>query len=706
MAYGYRMQMLIIYSRCWQAALLWAACTLFIPQFVVAQQSTKECDVALQKETYTKFLSSSNLPQIKQIQGSLNKIGAGELAADGVFGPATRRALYQLCLGLERVQGEDLVMTLIQELERQVSLMKEEVVVVHAAPAAKPVQKVPAAVVNAQTSDVPVSDTPNIYYLLRKEDLANVTATKEVVAEENAALDNGNAGLISRDDNTQEINLPSDEGMAHLETILGIPYVNQVQFFNAVTGNKVIDEVVYQEFITHLTATAKKKASTKLEPIVIDTGSCGCVRDFSATVYGFYPYWRSTVERQSDAVEESAVDVVNIPAIDYSVFNRIAYYALTLEESGEITTPLHWNSNGKLGNFINNAHRHKTKVDLVIYSDHWAQWSESSLKTSVMSVYNELMLEIEYQEAGLMSYVPLLNSTTASPDGVTLYFDGYFDHIKSSYKIIEFVNQLYERLEDLDRDYKINILLDVDSTELASNKSIFKNIKSLLVNDKNDQPAYVDWLLVFLNEPTTTSKKILRRKIENEFSGAERMAVLRKVIPVITPYGHENDELGSYAQFDDDLIYLNDNFSGVGLWPLPIAVDADAAMISQRLIKYFGVSDVEGVLNTISNRYPALCDYACPNRWLFRLAIDVLLLFIVAYGVMALFSSRVRRFYNKYSSYFILYIILMVVVFMISLMCDSFWKQKRDTVLLGSIIIVTAFFMVRKYSRVKQGPLP
>jgi len=689
------MQMLIISSRSWQAVLLWVACTLFIPQFVVAQQDTKECDVALQKETYTKFLSSSNLPQIKQIQASLNKIGVGELTTDGVFGPATRTAFYQLCQGLEHAPGENFVMPLIEELERQVSLMKKELVVQTAS--AKPVQKVAAAVVNTQTSDVPVSDTPNIYYLLKKEDLASVTATKDVVIGENSAVDNGN---------TQKIKLPSDEGMAHLETIINIPYVNEVQFLNAMIGNQVIDVVLYSEFITLLTAAAKKKASTKLEPIVIDTDNCGCVRDFSDTVYGFYPYWRSTVERQSDAVEENAVDAVTIPAIDYSVFNRIAYYALTLEESGEITTPLHWNSNGKLGNFINNAQRHKTKVDLVIYSDHWAQWSESSLKTSVMSVYNELMLEVEYQEPGLMNYVPLLNSTTASPDGVTLYFDGYFDHVASSYKIIEFVNQLYERLEDLDRDYKINILLDVDSTELASNKSIFKNIKSLLLNDKNDNPAYVDWLLVFLNEPTTTSKKILRRKIENEFSGAERMAVLRKVIPVITPYGHENDELGPYAQFDDDLIYLNDNFSGVGLWPLPVAADADAAMISQRLIKYFGVGDVEGVLNTISNRYPALCDYACPNRWLFRLAIDVLLLFIVAYGVMALFSSRVRRFYNQHSTYFVLYIILMVVVFMISLMCDSFWKQKRDTVLLGSIIIVAAFFMIRKYSRVKQGPLP
>ena len=37
---------------------------------------------------------------------------------------------------------------------------------------------------------------------------------------------------------------------------------------------------------------------------------------------------------------------------------------------------------------------------------------------------------------------------------------------------------------------------------------------------------------------------------------------------------------------------------------------------------------------------------------------DVLLLFIVAYGVMAFFSSRVRRFYNKYSFYFILYIFI------------------------------------------------
>ncbi|VAW85195.1 hypothetical protein MNBD_GAMMA16-1532 [hydrothermal vent metagenome] len=697
-------EMHILMKSCWflPVRLLWIACMLCVPQFVVAQQSTGECDVALKKETYVSFLLSINRSEVTQIQSALNKTGVSQLVTDGLFGQATRTALYQFCLKLENVPESDLAVNLVQALEQQVLLMEDEALTPNVS--TESTKKLPA-VVNTKLTEESTGDLPGIYYLLREEDLAAVTAAKTAAAIKNTKGENSDES-VAKDNAAQEIKWPSDEEMASLETITTIPYVNQAQFRSAVMSIKVIDQEKYPEFITLLTDAAKKKASTKLEPIVLDDTGCGCVRDFSNMIYGFYPYWRSTVDRQSDAVEDDVATAVVVPAIDYSVFTRIAYYALTLEENGDITTPLHWNTGGKLGNFINNAHRHKTKVDLVVYSDHWAQWSESSLKRSVMSVYNQLRLEVEYKEGGLMQYVPLLNSTTASPDGVTLYFDGYFDHVESSYKIIEFIRQLYERLEDLEADYKINILLDVDSTELASSKPIFNSIKNLLVNDKNDNPAYVDGLLVFLNEPTTTSKKILRSKIENEFSGAERMAVLRKVIPIITPYKHDNDELGPYTQFDDDLIYLKNNFSGVALWPLPMVADADAAMISQRLIKYFGVSDVEGLLNTISARYPALCEYGCPNRWLFRLAIDVLLFFLITYAVLALFSSRVRRFYSKYSVYFILYIIVMIVVFMVSLMCDSFWKQKRDTVLLGSILIIAAFFMVRKYSRVKQGPLP
>ncbi|MCF6258472.1 MAG: hypothetical protein L3K25_19625 [Gammaproteobacteria bacterium] len=694
----------------WLMLLLWMTCAVLMPSVALAQQYENGCAVALQKSHYHDYLLSVEKTRVKRIQDALNTISnedgdggvlavTGELVADGVLGADTREALYEFCRGLKVVPSENLLINLVKRLDQEA----------------------------ASTEQVP-GDMPGVWYLLTKDDLAKIRDD-----------------LAKKRDEVLSARLPSEKAMTRLEMLLDIPYLTRAQFLRAVAAKSDIDKKVYPEFIKRITANALKKSSTKLKSIEIDA-SCGCVRNFSDTIYGFYPYWRSTLERDSasETVGDSAAAMA--PAIDYSVITRIAYSALTLEENGDITLPSDWNDDGSLGNFINIAHRHKTEVDLVIYSDHWSKWSKWSdkklLKTSVTSVYDQLTLQIEYKQRGMMVYVPFLNSSVASPDGVTLYFDGYFDHSKTPKardNIVDFVKLLHEQLAKHKRDYKINILLDVDPTELVKEEKIFSDLEELLISI-GDAPAYVDLLLVFLEEPTTDTKKILRSKIENEFKGANRMEVLRKVIPVLTPYdghkhdeelapydGHKHDEelapyehdkdpktgkndkgpkTDKHTQFEDDLIYLKNNFSGVGLWPLPLVSDTDFPEVSRLLIKSFVAEDVDGILNTISNNYPELCEFACPNRWAFRLGIDLLLLFIVMYAVLALFSHRVRRFYNRHSTGFMLYTLLMVTVFLVSLMCDPFWKQKRDIIFLGAVLIVSAFFMIRKYSQAKQGPLP
>lgn len=693
--------------------------------------------MALQKELYRDYLLSVDQLRVEQIQQALRRLSASgkidddgaavTLAIDGVLGVATREALYRFCLGLKSAPESNFVVNLVQRLDQQAALLSAvENTLSSDQNGAQPEPPMPPA--SPETEDasaavaesVPPSrmvlpDRPSVWYQLGMDDLTAVTEALAVQAERLAQQmaekkeANGDADKQSESGvPTQVAVVPPEEQLAQLEKIIDIPYVNRALFQRAVSVEGAVKASEYPQFITKLTDAAQKSASSKLTPIVLDDDDCGCVRNFSDNVYGFYPYWRATQQRtartEGEAESQPAADL--LPAIDYSVYNRIAYYALTLEESGEITAPLHWNSGGKLGNFINKAHRHKTEVDLAVYSQHWPQWTESSLQASVTSVYNQLQLKVEYKESGVLAYVPFLNKTVASPDGVTLYFDGYFENPAARYKIVEFVNQLYERLEDLERDYRINILLDTGSAQLAREGDLFKSLKALLVGGQDDVPPYVDSLLLFLEEPTTDAKKILRSKIEDEFSGAQRMVVLRKVIPVISPYGHENDLRGPYTQFDDDLIYLKNNFSGVALWPLPMAADPDAALVSQRLIENFGMDDVEGLLNWVSSRFPGLCEYACPERRFFRYGLDLLLILIAVYSVLALFSSRLRRFYSNNRRYFIFYILLVVGVFMVSLTCDPFWKQRRDVVLVGSLLIVAAVFMVRKYSQAKQGPLP
>ncbi len=669
------------------------------------------CEPALYQEAYSEYLLSVDEAQVKHIQRELNQLSSlgnfdiKKIIVDGVLGEGTRKALYQYCLGLQEISTENFIISLLKEFDLQQRLVTRDS---HSINSYVPTVVEPTTdEVEGKSDNIELNkdegrlaenddNPPSTWYMLTKERLESVVEAAKKTGDKSVddAGDEKSEHVVDEENNNKIMPLPSDESLLKLTSVFDIPYLNRAKFMSSVTSKTGITHAAYPEFSAALAEGAKNSVSPRLESIMIEDNGCGCVRSFSDTIYGFYPYWRST------ASEEIT------PIIDYSIVNRIAYYALTLDEHGEINVPLHWSSNGKLGNFINKAHRHKTAVDLVVYSSHWPQWTESAMQASLTSIYNKMALEIEYSQSGVMAYVPFLNTTLASPDGVTLYFDRYSDKPESRYKIIEFISLLHERLEGLERDLKINILLDIESSALNSELALFSDIKNLLVSDNSGADAYVDSLLVFIAEPTTKTKKLLRSKIEDEFSGSQRMAVLRKVIPVITPYGHENDTRGAYTQFSDDLVYFKNNFSGVGLWPLPLASDKDAAMVSQWLIDTYAGQDINGVLNAISARYPALCEFACPNRWVFRLVIDLLLLLALGYGVLTLFSRRLRRFYSRNSLYFMFYILLMASVFLVSLMCDPFWKQKRDMMLLGALLVSAAIFMVRKYSQAKQGPLP
>ena len=73
--------------------------------------------------------------------------------------------------------------------------------------------------------------------------------------------------------------------------------------------------------------------------------------------------------------------------------------------------------------------------------------------------------------------------------------------------------------------------------------------------------------LFSLAQPYSVNKKILRRDIETKFSGSDRIDALRSVIVVIGLKEPDTNNLYELhlKQFKDDLVYIEDNFGGVGL---------------------------------------------------------------------------------------------------------------------------------------------
>ena len=109
------------------------------------------------------------------------------------------------------------------------------------------------------------------------------------------------------------------------------------------------------------------------------------------------------------------------------------------------------------------------------------------------------------------------------------------------------------------------------------------DLRPLLIEQSDDEEKIVDKVLVFLKRPTSEAKKLLRTRLEKgKYYGAERPEVLRSIIPIVPPSGHQfvkrqqpkgqgsNSSDKDYSQFIDDVAYFNDNFGGIGFWPVPL----------------------------------------------------------------------------------------------------------------------------------------
>jgi hypothetical protein len=369
--------------------------------------------------------------------------------------------------------------------------------------------------------------------------------------------------------------------------------------------NENTDETSTLDLVTltiDLLAGIADKAD-KPKEILLSGGGCGCLRDFSALVYGFFPYWLADGKQQ---------------LVDFSLFERIGYFALKLDERGHIKRKLHFpadaGSHPNIAGFINRAHKYRVKVDVTFIASSWQTWNVDQIEKAVENIFKTVTREYEIAAPSWWrKNLPLVeNNSTVHADGINLYFDNYDDSNNGS-TLARIVKQLSLKLKQAESEVQLNIMLglnlaDVDrrplkevdqaSVELGTQflaikkqfrklEARFKALEKILVTD----PDMVDRVFIFLTQDTSQSKKDLRQLIENAFSGEARRIVLRKMVPIVIAQGlatqkDADREAGvrkavarggdveaakdSDSQFEDDLTYMQDNFAGIGLWHLPL----------------------------------------------------------------------------------------------------------------------------------------
>ncbi|MGD8931023.1 MAG: hypothetical protein PVI52_00540 [Chromatiales bacterium] len=491
-----------------------------------------------------------------------------------------------------------------------------------------------------------------------------------------------------------------------LKQIEGVAYPNQALFEQAVRNLFKDDIDDYDNYKDKILEQARQGPVEDFATIQVAAADCGCSLDLSKLVYGFYPFWMS----QADSEKDQAKGQEQLQQIDFSLFDRIGFYALSLSRQGEILNPLQWSNAENIAQFINQVHKYKVDVDLTVYADHWQDWSDKIMDkaSSTVAEFATKKFSVSQADSMLQRIILSLKGSSSSADGVTLIFDNYSRYTDQAGNIVKFIGKLDQKLKDLGSDIKINILLGIDTQALSrqTQGGLLSGLEDILLQDITSS-ATVDYLLVYLPEPTSDTKKALRRQIEDEFHGAERQEVLRKIVAVLSPDGHEKEARGPYAQFKDDLIYFQDNFAGVGLWPLPLESDESIKNIRYNLINLYSNDENVDYLRAFADDIsPQICQFACPNRWLVRVVFDLLLGLVVIYALLATRICRLKEIYQKYFLYFMVLPLVVLLLVLISLACDPFWGEKRDLVIGLFVLMLLTIVITRSVGKMIRPPLP
>ena len=432
----------------------------------------------------------------------------------------------------------------------------------------------------------------------------------------------------------------------------------------------------YQEFVAN--QARKKHVPDEAKAIQwAPKPDCKCLpKKMNDIVYGFYPFWLAGQPQ----------------TVDFSTLNRIGYYALGFDDSGAIQTTAQWNANSS--NIIDLARKYRTQVDLVVSKNDWSAWAAQSRekrRAAFTALAANIQGLLDIKPTGLLSrskpYVTLGADQPTLGNGVTLFFEHYPEDQEFIEDFERFMVQLRDKLAG--NGHFVNLMLPGE----AFGQGIFNASKLLdwahTYGAKTENGELINnrlLILVLLQEPTTDDKKALRRRVEESLKGAQRRNLMRMMVPIIVPDGHSN--------IDDDVIYMGDNFGGIGFWPLPSGPESEA---NSEILKteYYPRS---------TNQTSAVCGIVCPNRWAFRLTFDFFLVASLACLVAFLSCCECRGTFRRHFLWFLAgTVVPLVILGMALLYCDpALEKVAEGNSLLFLVLLAIIAYAIWDYQEKKR----
>ncbi len=478
-------------------------------------------------------------------------------------------------------------------------------------------------------------------------------------------------------------------------------------------------------------------APGELSPIDWDGGGCACVTqvspddEFPNNAYGLYPYWMAGVPGppgESQAGEEGGASMPahgEAPAppkpqvIDFSVLTRIGYFALTFDARHHLSNPLHWRKDKGFADFVNEAHKHRTRVDLVVQQDAWDGVLGDPRAFAVMR--EEIVARVTPELDDFLNRAKPWISLGFSPrrtlgDGVTLAFafgavapgdrPALFERFRK-----EFIAPLKRTFDGNARGalpgdrYYLNLLVPLAEIGVGDGFYRLENLVAIAGHVNLFLIAFDDMAAKPLDAASkleaVAQMKALRRLIDDTLDPADTNRVLPKMVPVFNALAPTKGEAGEelYAQWRSAMLYTDWNFAGTGVQPLPL----DPAM-SQALGEAFFTPQRKPPDGNALERWGyrlesallaaerSVCERVCPERWPVRLGLAVAVLAALGLAIASIWICSVRKALG--TPVFFASVFVGAALVLVTLWCDPWWSEHRG-MFIALLIAVLAGVLVR-----------
>ncbi|HEY1396376.1 hypothetical protein [Roseateles sp.] len=388
---------------------------------------------------------------------------------------------------------------------------------------------------------------------------------------------------------------------------------------------------------------------------------CGCsLTDIENDVFGFLPYWMQGAEGAA------------IP-VRFDKFTRLQYMGAVLRNDGGYQTPPGFESAG--GGFARRVSQHGVGLDLVLYRRDFHVLMSLSKEARAGVLANSAaavgtMLDIRHSDLqGRFEALlpPGWREEIHVYDGLTVFFETTDEEAEDPRFERFFIDYLQSVVTEMQkrgsRDLHLNLVVPQHLLGEKGTAFRFRNLLAIMKTAEinrskvdsgafkergaaaasyKSRPDYVGTtpitvrFLTPLGMGSDVNKMQLRNRTDftDELSGADRMALLGSVMPVLVYPGGKPAAFAGALGMDRDLVYIGWSFGGVSFWPLPVSSVGAGETVLQLLDERFW---------SFLDQDTRFCQIVCPMRMPLRLALEALLVIVGTTLLLYGWNCRVRR---------------------------------------------------------------